>query len=46
MKGKFWMKIPPQNYIGTFLISTSKNKVEFIKEKDLQTKDICIYGDG
>jgi hypothetical protein len=46
LKGKFWMKIPPQNYVGTFVLSSSKNKVEFVKEKDLQTKDIYIYGGG
>ncbi|OUL61683.1 hypothetical protein [Flavobacterium sp. AJR] len=46
LKGKFWMKIPPQNYIGTFVLGSMKKKVEFVKEKDIQTKDIYMYGGG
>ncbi|WP_166923958.1 hypothetical protein [Flavobacterium poyangense] len=46
LKGKFWMKTPPVNYIGTFILSSRNNKVEFVKEKNIQTKDIYIYGGG
>ena len=40
------MKDPPKNYMGTFILNSKKNKVEFIKENDIQLKDIYIYGGG
>jgi hypothetical protein len=46
LTGKFWMKVPPQNYIGTFVLSSGKKKIEFVKEKNIQTKDIYVYGGG
>ncbi|RKR09274.1 hypothetical protein C8C83_0894 [Flavobacterium sp. 90] len=46
LTGKFWMKVPPKNYIGTFMINSRKKKVDFVKEKNIQTKNIYIYGGG
>lgn len=44
--GKFWMKAPPENYLGTFVLSSRNNKVEFIKEKNIKANDIYMYGGG
>lgn len=46
LTGKFWMKTPPENYLGTFVLSSRNKKIEFIKEKNIKTKDIYIYGGG
>jgi len=46
LTGKFWMKAPPENYLGTFVLSSRSKKVEFIKEKNIKTKEIYIYGGG
>lgn len=42
----FWMKSPPKNYLGTFLLTSTSNKIIFVKEKNIKSEDIYKYGGG
>lgn len=44
--GRFWLKSPPKNYVGTFILTNTSNKVNFIKEKNINLNDIYKYGGG
>ncbi|UKB85393.1 hypothetical protein LF887_07160 [Chryseobacterium sp. MEBOG06] len=44
--GKFWMKLPPTTYLGTFSLTSTKHKVKFIKEENIKLNDIYKYGGG
>lgn len=44
--GNFWLKSPPENYLGTFVLKSPSNKVNFIKEKNIKLNDIYKYGGG
>jgi len=44
--GNFWLKNPPKNYLGTFMLESSNKKVIFIKQEKIELNDIYKYGGG
>lgn len=44
--GNFWLKNPPKNYLGTFMLESSNKKVNFIKQEKIELNDIYKYGGG
>ncbi|GEM_PF-3509719 len=44
--GNFWLKNPPKNYLGTFILTSSNKKVNFIKQEKIKLNDIYKYGGG
>lgn len=44
--GNHWLKSPPRKYLGTFLLTSTANKVVFVKQKNIILSDIYKYGGG
>ena len=44
--GNFWLKNPPKNYLGTFMLASNNKKVNFIKQEKIKLNDIYKYGGG
>ncbi|AZB00015.1 hypothetical protein EG359_10435 [Chryseobacterium joostei] len=44
--GNFWLKEPPKNYLGTFMLTSDSNKINFVKQEEVKLSDIYKYGGG
>lgn len=44
--GSFWLQSPPDNYLGTFLLTSSMKEVRFMKEKNINFSEMYKYGGG
>lgn len=44
--GTFWLKPPPKNYLGTFILTSTKKRVNFVREEKVDLNDIYKYGGG